>query len=79
MLAAWCNRWQGIQMRGRCGRLGPVQRHLMSITCERIPGFTPPERDKAWEQGYHFTTLRNMYIVLVQKIPTQTAKKCTRM
>ncbi len=26
-------------MRGCCGRLGPVQHHLTSITCERIPGF----------------------------------------
>ncbi len=43
-------------MRGRCGRPGPVQRHLTSITCERIPGFTPPERDKAWERGYIRTT-----------------------
>ncbi len=39
-------------MRGHCGRLGPVQRHLTSITCERIPGFTPPERDKPFEQSY---------------------------
>ncbi len=33
-------------MRGRCGRLGPVQRHLTLITCERIPGFTPPNATK---------------------------------
>ncbi len=27
-------------MHGCCGRLSPLQRHLMSIVCERIPGFT---------------------------------------
>ncbi len=29
-----------------------IRRH---VTLPNIPGFTPPERDKAWEQGYRRT------------------------
>ncbi len=42
-------------------RLGPVQCHLTSITCERIPGFTPPECDKAWERDYIYTGHASSY------------------
>ncbi len=38
-------------MRGRCGRLGLVQRHLTSITCERIPRFNPPDAIKPGNQA----------------------------